>query len=158
MRWRILEVLIGASFAASCYAGDSLTLSSIGTIVDSTPVVFAPPNGAPAHGPTNRVTICVAPRYQLTNVGFSEPMFVREDRSAIILRVFVVFANAPRRPLERSGYTGCARHMSGLTYSEEVPEASGARARGIEVSANGPVQVDSVVWWSGDPRKLPVLP
>jgi len=78
----------------------------------------------------------------------------QRDNSARVRRI----RRRPAAAVGTRGYSGCARHISGLTCSEDVPEAPGARARGIEVSANGPVQVDSVAWWSGDPRKLPVLP
>jgi hypothetical protein len=158
MRRRVLAILIAASFVTGCYTGDSSTLSSTGTLVDSTPVVFALADGAPAHGPTNRVRICVAPEYRFSRVGLSTPMLVRGDESAIVLRVFVVLAEGPRRRLEPAGYQSCGRRAWGLAYSEVVPEVAGVRAKGIEVSSNGPVQIDSVIWWSGDPRKLPVLP
>jgi hypothetical protein len=154
---RALAILMSVSCVTGCYTGDSATLSSTPTVVDSTPTVFAPPNGAPAHGPRNRVTICVAPQYHLSSA-VSGPVLVREDGSPIVLRVFVVFADAPRRPLELVGYSGCPPHGFGPIYSENVPEARGARAQGVEVSANGPVQIESMAWWSGDPRRLPNLP
>ena len=157
MQVRRLASLLSVSCVAGCYSGDSSTLSSTRTVVDSAPVVFAPANGAPAHGPTNRATICVAPQYHLRTAA-SGAVLVREDGSPIILRVFVVFANAPRRQLEFSGYRICSGHGLGPVYSENVPEARGAQAKGIEVTANGPVQVEAVTWWSGDPRRLPDLP
>ena len=154
---RLLAIPLSVSCVAGCYTGDHSTISSTRTVVDSAPVVFAPAGGAPAHGPTNRATICMAPQYRLRTAA-SGAVLVRDNGSPIILRVFVVFADAPRRQLDFSGYRICPGHGLGPVYSENVPEARRARAKGIVVSANGPVQVESVTWWSGDPRRLPDLP
>jgi hypothetical protein len=122
-------------------------------------VLFAPTNGAPAHGPVNEATICVAPEYQFSPASASRPpVLLRQDRSQIVMRASVVFADAPRRTLIPTGYAGCAHHGWGIVFTEHVPEGDRSRAKGVELWANGPVQVDSIGWWSGDPRKRTTLP
>lgn len=158
MRYHGLAVLIGLLLLAACYTGDYSTLSATSTVVDTSPVLFGPANGVPAHGPTNRATICLAPSNRFSLPGVSTPMLVRNDGTPIVMQVYVVFGGAPRRLLTLAGYAGCGRHAHGMQFVETVPEAAGARARGIEMTSNGPVQVDSVWWWSGDARKLPVMP
>jgi hypothetical protein len=130
---------------------DNVVLASQPTVVDTTPKLFASPDGIPTHGPRNRVIVCLAPQFQF-RFSTSGPVLVRPDMSTIIIHVVLVLADGTRHPLEQAGFSVCGHQRKAMQFAEDVTVDAKARARGIEAWADAPVQVDSIAWWSGTLR------
>ena len=132
---RSAVALIVGLLIATCSHGIRVTHAPV--TIGPVPSVFEPRDGLPLRGPKNEIRVLLGHDVDVPKARFE-------------LHASLILPDGQRRPLPLYEATS-GRGGVTLWYFEWVKPMSPGTARGVELSAASPTQVQSIEWRSGRP-------
>jgi hypothetical protein len=107
-------------------------------------MTLEPTTGIPMRGPDHRLSC-----YLKSNV-----LNAAVDSSVKGLHATLIRADGSRIVLTPNGYESSASGRLGVQFFLKDKSSETERARAIELLADHSIDVDSIVWWTGDVRQI----
>jgi hypothetical protein len=144
------------SVVTSACAGKTVTVTNQDVQIGPAPVDITPPGGLRIDGRRNEATLVLAKGYHLfaTPGPNSKIVLQTPDGTVLLIAVNVLLAGGGEQPMGDNGFRlGNGRDNGQAVVKMINHPTAGPNAVGLRVSANVPVTIKRVEWWSGDPAK-----